>query len=130
VVFTAGAPLTIFPLDVTHKALMLPEHVDRLERYDTRVSRAAVGMLRFYERYDVDRYDIPGAPLHDPCVIAYLIDPTMFSGHTANVTVGHTDEETMGNTSENPDGAPTATIMTDVDAERFFDLVTTRVGSL
>lgn len=130
VVFTAGVPLTIFPLDVTHKALMLPDHVDRLEKFDTAVSRSAVGMLRFYERYDVDKYKIPGAPLHDPCVIAYLVDPTLFSGHRAHVTIGHTDDETMGNTTEIPDAEPNATIMTDVDAERFFDLVVSRVGSL
>lgn len=130
VVFTAGAPLTIFPLDVTHKALMLPEHVDRLEAFDTPVSRAAVGMLRFYERYDVDKYDIPGAPLHDPCVVAYLVDPTLFVGHRTHVAIGYTDETTIGNTSEVEGMEANATIMTDVDAERFFDLVVTRVGSL
>jgi purine nucleosidase len=130
VVFTSGAPLTIFPLDVTHKALMLPRHIDDLAAFETEVAAAAVGMLRFYERYDVDRYDLPGAPLHDPCVIAYLVDPSLFTGHTSHVAIEHAEEATIGNTYEIAGLEPNATVMTDVDADRFFDLVIRRVGSL
>lgn len=130
VVFTSGAPLTIFPLDVTHRALMLPRHIEALEEAGTPVAAAAVGMLRFYERYDVDKYDIPGAPLHDPCVIAYLVDPTLFTGHAAHVAVDHVVEHSIGNTYEQEGLEPNATVMTDVDAERFFELVVSRVGSL
>ena len=130
VVFTSGAPLTIFPLDVTHRALMLPRHIEALDAFGTDVATAAVGMLRFYERYDVDKYDIPGAPLHDPCVVAYLVDPTLFEGHSAHVAIDHVNEVTIGNTYEIEDAGPNAQVMTDVDAERFFDLVVRRVGSL
>ena len=130
IVFTSGVPLTILPLDVTHRALMTPEHVERLDAYGTPVAVAAAGMIRFYEQYDIDKYDIPGAPLHDPCVIAYLVDPTMFTGVTGTVTVDHTTEESIGNTEMDPTGEPTARFMNDIDHERFFDLVVTRVGSL
>lgn len=130
VVFTSGVPLTIFPLDVTHRALMLPRHIGALEAAGTPVASAAVGMLRFYERYDVDKYNIPGAPLHDPCVIAYLVDPSLFEGHCAHVAVDHAEEATIGNTYEVDGLDPNATVMTSVDANRFFDLVVQRVGSL
>lgn len=130
VVFTSGAPITIFPLDVTHRALMLPEHVEALEEFGTPVTAAAVGMLRFYERHDVEKYDIPGAPLHDPCVIAYLVDPSLFSGHGAHVAIDHGNEAAIGNTFEVDGQPPNAVVMTDVDADRFFDLVVSRVGSL
>jgi len=130
VVFTSGAPITIFPLDVTHRALMLPRHIEALDRAETTVSSAAVGMLRFYERYDVDKYDIPGAPLHDPCVIAYLVDPTIFEGHAAHVAVDYVDADAMGNTYEIAQSEPNAMVMTRVDADRFFDLVVERVGLL
>ncbi|GMQ93005.1 MAG: nucleoside hydrolase [Acidimicrobiia bacterium] len=130
VVFTSGAPITVFPLDVTHKALMLPRHVEALERFGTPISSAAVGMLRFYERYDVDKFDMPGAPLHDPCAVAYLVDPTLFSGHAAHVAVDHVNETSMGNTYEVDGQEPNAMVMTDVDADRFFQLVISRVGSL
>lgn len=130
VVFTSGAPITIFPLDVTHRALMLPRHIEALDRAETAVASAAVGMLRFYERYDVDKYDLPGAPLHDPCVIAYLVDPTIFEGHAAHVAVDYVDADEMGNTYEVAQSEPNAMVMTQVDADRFFDLVVERVGLL
>jgi len=130
IVFRSGVPLTIVPLDVTHKALMSPQHIDRLEAYGTEVSSAAAGMIRFYEQYDIDKYNIPGAPLHDPCVIAYLVDPTMFGGRDANVAVELCNEDEVGNTFATSDGGTEARILTTVNAEAFFDLVVTRVGSL
>lgn len=131
VVFTSGAPLTIFPLDVTHKALMLPRHVEAMAAHDTPVATAASGMIRFYEAHDIDKYDIPGAPLHDPCVIAYLVDPTIFSGSQHHVAVDTTSEDTIGNTFiDDAAGDANATIMSDVEAERFFTLVIERIGQL
>lgn len=130
VVFTCGAPLTIFPLDVTHKALMLPSHVEALAAVGSPVANAAVGMIRFYEQHDLDKYDFAGAPLHDPCVIAYLIDPTIFAGHEICVAIDSTNEDSVGNTFELKGEEPNATVMLDVDAGRFFSLLVERVGSL
>lgn len=130
VVLTSGAPITIFPLDVTHKALTLPKHVNALAAFGTPVATAAAGMLRFYERHDVEKYDIPGAPLHDPCVIAYLVDPSLFEGHSAHVAIDHATEASIGNTYEVEGATPNATVMTDIDAERFFAMMIARVGSL
>jgi len=130
IVFRSGIPLTIVPLDVTHKALMAPRHIERLDAYGTAVAGAAAGMIRFYERHDIDKYDIPGAPLHDPCVIAYLIDPSLFGGEEASVAVELCNEDEVGNTYTVDGAIPNARILTEVDAEAFFDLVVTRVGSL
>ena len=87
-------------------------------------------MIRFYERYDIDKYDIPGAPLHDPCVVAYLVDPTMFSSRGMAAAIDHANEASIGNTYGAEGEEPTATVLVDVDAERFFDLVISRIGSL
>ena len=131
IVFSSGVPLTIMPLDVTHRALMLERHVERLAAIDRPAAQAAAGMVRFYERYDIDKYDIPGAPMHDPCVIAYLIEPSLFSGDAGPVAIDHWHEPTIGNTyRSHEDGVGVATVMTDVDAEVFFDLVIDRVGKL
>ncbi|VAW01279.1 Inosine-uridine preferring nucleoside hydrolase [hydrothermal vent metagenome] len=131
IVFTSGIPLTIFPLDVTHKALMLPRHIELLASYGTRIAEAAAGMIRFYEIYDIDKYDIPGAPLHDPCVVAYLVDTSLFQGARHHVLVDTTNEETIGNTYvDDSGGEPNALIITDVDAERFFTLVVERIGQM
>ena len=130
IVFSAGVPLTIFPLDVTHKALMTPNYVDALDAKGTAVAAAAAGMIRFYEQYDMEKYRIEGAPLHDPCVIAYLVQPDLFTGVTGGVRVDHRNEGTIGNTSFDDDSPDVATVMTGVDAPGFFDLVVERVGSL
>lgn len=130
IVFSSGVPLTIFPLDVTHRALMTGDVVDRLAATGTAVATAAAGMVRFYERYDMDKYGIPGAPMHDPCVIAYLVDPTLFTGRRAGVSIDHVSEATIGNTEFDSESASEATVMIDVDVDRFFDLLVDRIGSL
>lgn len=131
IVFTSGVPLRIFPLDVTHQALMTPDIVERLAAQGGDVATAAAGMVRYYERHDIEAYGIPGAPMHDPCVIAHLVDATIFGGERHRVAVDHTTETGMGNTTY-VDGAegPEATVMTSVDAGRFFDLLVERIGSL
>ena len=130
IVFSSGAPLTIFPLDVTHRALMTPDIVERLAAHGTPVAEAAAGMVRFYEQYDIEKYGIPGAPMHDPCVIAYLVDRTLFSGVTGGVRIEHAIEATMGNTEFDAGSSAEATVMTDVDASGFFDLLVDRIGAL
>jgi len=131
IVFSSGVPLTIMPLDVTHKALMVERHVEHLASIDRPAAQAAAGMVRFYERYDIDKYGIPGAPLHDPCVIAFLLEPSLFSGETGPIAIDHWNEATIGNTYRSEEeGVGRATVMSSVDADAFFDLVIERVGSL
>lgn len=130
IVFTSGVPMTVFPLDVTHKALMLPRHVDALVAKGTSVSAAAAGMIRFYERYDIDKYHIPGAPMHDPCVIASLVDPTIFRGDRHHIDIDITHEATIGNTTISGVGEANATVITEVDAERLFGMIVDRIGAL
>jgi len=130
IVFTSGAPVTMFSLDVTHKALMMPRHIEALESFGTPAAIAAAGMVRFYETHDVEKYDLPGAPLHDPCVIAYLIDDSLFAGSAHHVVVETGNEERIGGTTvDDSAGPPNATVIKDVDAERFFELVVSRIGS-
>ena len=132
IVFSSGVPLTIFPLDVTHRALMTAHSIEALAAHDRPVALAAAGMVRFYERHDIDKYDIPGAPMHDPCVIAYLIDPSLFTGTRQPVAVDHEHEASIGNTTfvTDADGGHDALVMRDVDVDRFFELLVARIGSL
>lgn len=130
IVFASGVRLTVLPLDVTHRALMLPRHVERLEAKGNAAAVSAAGMVRYYETYDVEKYDLPGAPLHDPCVIAYLVSPDLFTGTPGAIAIDHWNEATIGNTYLEPSGVENGVVMRDVDAEGFFDLVIERIGSL
>jgi purine nucleosidase len=134
VVFSSGIPITLMPLDVTHQALTARRRVDRLRSIGTAVGRAVVGMLEFFERYDEERYGTDGAPLHDPLVIAYLLEPGLFSGRECNVSIETTSELTMGMTVVDwwgiTDLPRNAGVMRHVDADGLFDLIAARLARL
>jgi purine nucleosidase len=134
VVFASGVPITVMPLDVTHKALTTAPHVAGFRAMGTRVGEMVASWTDFFERFDKEKYGSEGAPLHDPCVIAYLLEPTLFSGRHVNVEIETGSDLTRGMTVADwwrvTDRAANATFMGDLDAERFFDLLTNRIGRL
>ncbi|MDE3120546.1 MAG: nucleoside hydrolase, partial [Paracoccaceae bacterium] len=84
--------------------------------------------------FDMEKYGSQGAPLHDPCVIAYLIRPDLFSGRHINVMIETAGDFTLGMTVADwwrvTGRAPNAMFMGDVDADGFFALLTDRIGRL
>lgn len=134
VVFRSGAPIVMMPLDVTHKVLTTRKRVDAFRSMGTPVGDATVQLLDFFERFDEEKYGTDGGPLHDPCVIAYLLRPELFSGRHCNVTVETASELTLGATvvdwwgvTERPKNA---LVMRDVEADGFFELLTERLARL
>ena len=91
-------------------------------------------MLAFFNRFDMERYEAPGAPLHDPCVIAYLLRPELFSGRECNVSIETSSELTMGMTVIDWWGVTkrkkNAMVMGDIDHDGFFALLVERLGRL
>jgi purine nucleosidase len=75
IVFGAGVPITMLPLDVTHRALTTRPRVEAFRALPGRVGPAVAGWTDFFERFDKDKYGSEGAPLHDPCTIAWLLNP-------------------------------------------------------
>ncbi|TNF57536.1 MAG: nucleoside hydrolase [Rhodobacteraceae bacterium] len=134
IVFRSGVPLTVMPLDVTHKALTTKPRVDAFRALGTEPGRMVAEWTDFFERFDKEKYGSEGAPLHDPCVIAHLIQPWLFTGRHINVEIETTSELTRGMTVADwwrvTDRIPNATFMGDVDADAFFDLLTQRIGRL
>jgi purine nucleosidase len=132
VVFASGVKLTMIGLDVTHQAIVTPERLDAVRAIDSSVGRAVAGLLDHYHRIDVDRYGAPGSPLHDPCVIAYLLRPDLFSGREAFVEIETQSETTLGRTVVDLWGAsgrePNATVIERIDAVGFFDLLIERLA--
>jgi len=128
IVFTAGIPLTLISLDVTHQAIATPSRLAAIRALNSPVSVATIGLLEHYGVYDMTRYGMVGPPLHDPCVIAYLLYPELFSSRPAFVRVETTSELTMGRTVVDLWQATAqphnATVVTAIDAEGFFDQLT------
>ena len=99
IVFRSGRPITVMGLDVTHQVLATSERRERIRQIDNDAGRAAAGMLDFFNRHDTAKYGSLGAPLHDPCTIAYLLKPGLFEGRHCNLTVETESELTMGHTA-------------------------------
>lgn len=134
VVFRSGIPLVVMPLDVTHQVLTSRARIASIAALGTPVAQATVALLEFFERYDEHKYGSDGGPLHDPCVIAYLLQPQLFQGRDCNVTIETGSELTMGMTVVDwwgVTGKPAnARVMRQVDAEGFFSLLTERLKTL
>ncbi len=134
IVFTSGVPLVVMPLDVTHKALTSRDWVEGMRGLGTAAGRAVASWTDFFERYDTAKYGSIGAPLHDPCVIAYLIQPGLFSGRHIHVAIEVEGRHTLGMTVADwwrvTGKDPNAMFMGDVDRDAFFTLLTERIARL
>ena len=134
IVFASGVPVTMMPLDVTHKALTRTDRVAALRAIGNRTGVAVAEMLEFFERFDEAKYGSDGGPLHDPCTVAWMIAPDIFNGRPCNVEIETASPLTMGMTvvdwwqvSSRPHNA---LVIGDLDADRFFALITERLATL
>ena len=134
IVFKSGTPIVVMPLDVTHKALVTKERNDAFRALGTKVGISVAQMTDFFERFDKEKYGSTGAPLHDPCVTAYLLAPELFTGRRVNVEIETMSELTMGMTVADwwgvTDRPPNALFIGDIDADGFFALLTERLAKL
>lgn len=133
-VFAAGAPIVMLPLEATHQVIVTPERVRDFARLGTPVGRAVAGMLGRDAGRDLTRYGGRGVPLHDPCVVGYLLWPELFAGFAAHVVIETASELSMGRTvvdrwrSARP--ADNATVIDRVDAETLFSRMTAMLARL
>ena len=99
IVMNFGLPLVMAPLNVTHKAQIMKDEIEQIGQIDNPVAKAFHGLLNFFEQYHENpKWGFKGAPLHDPCTIAWLIDPTMFGTDKMNVDVETQGDFTRGET--------------------------------
>lgn len=132
IVLGCGRPITQMGLDVTHQVLSTRERVERIRALGNPVAEATANMIGFFERFDMHKYRAPGAPLHDPCTIAWLIRPELFEGRECNVAVETESELTVGHTAVDfwhvTDRPVNVNWIHRVDADGFYDLLVERLG--
>jgi purine nucleosidase len=132
IVFRCGRPITQLGLDVTHQVLSTRDRVERIEALGNPVADATAGMLSFFDRYDTGKYASRGAPLHDPCTIAWLLKPELFEGKDCNVSIETKSELTLGHTAVDfwhvTDRPINVHWVYSVDADGFYDLLTERLA--
>ena len=132
IVFRCGRPIVQMGLDVTHQVLSTKDRVDRIAALRNPVAEATAGMISFFERYDMSKYSAPGAPLHDPCTVAWLIKPELFTGKDCNVAIETQSELTLGHTAVDfwhvTDRPRNVHWVYEVDSDGFYDLLTERLA--
>ena len=97
-VLDSGIPITMLPLDVTHKALTSRSRIESFRKIGNKAGIATAEMLDFFERFDVEKYGSEGGPLHDPNVIVYLLRPDFYEGKYVNVEIEVGSDLTRGMT--------------------------------
>ena len=132
IVFRCGRPVTAMGLDVTHKVLSTRQRVAKIKALNNPVATATAGMLSFFHRYDTKKYGSEGAPLHDPCTVAYLLQADIFDGKQCNVSIETQSELTLGHTAVDfwnvTDRPHNTNWIYDVDPDAFFELLTRRLA--
>ena len=132
-VFTSGIPITMIGLDVTHKALFMTEHAERLRNTGT-VGRTVAELADFFLRVHRQRFGFSGAPMHDAMAVAHVIDPTLVATLECNVAIEtqsqYCDGRTVADRWQVLDAPRNVRVSIDVEADRFLDLLVERISSL
>ncbi len=134
VVLASGVKLTYLPLDVTHKVLTSDARLKQLAAVNNNASKLVVDILNAYIKFDMDNYGMPGGPVHDASVIAYLLKPELFKGRQVHMAVDSREGPTFGQTIADWYGVlkQPANVMwiEEGDAQGFFDLLSARLARL
>lgn len=134
IVFTAGWDLTMVGLDVTHQAICTPEVQERIAHSNPPLADALNGIINFFRETYKSSEAFPNPPIHDPCALAYVIDPTLLQTRSCPLDVEMQGQLTTGMTvadlrAQAPLDCPTH-VGTKLDVGRFWDLVATDISLL
>ncbi|MBD2700879.1 nucleoside hydrolase [Spirosoma sp. BT702] len=136
VVFNSGVPITMCGLDVTHKALVFQEDIERFRKIGNQSGKVVAELMDFFSIfYRRERPELEGgAALHDPCAIAYLIDPSIFSAKKCYVDVEVNGKLTTGTTVVDffdvLKQKPNVNFVYDIDRTKYINLIYEAVQKL
>jgi len=134
VVLASGVKLTYVPLDVTHKMLTSEARLQQIAAVNNKAGALVVDILQAYVKADMAHYGLPGGPVHDASVVAYLLKPELFSGRAVHLAIDSREGPTFGQTIADWYGTlkqkPNVFWVQNGDAQGFFDLLAERLGRL
>ncbi|HSG43488.1 MAG TPA: nucleoside hydrolase [Anaerolineales bacterium] len=133
IVFHAGIPISLIPLDVTHKCLFMQEHVDRLMKIDSPITQFIKDSIEVYLKFSYER-GFAGSALHDPLTLAHIIAPELLSLHEYYVDVEYSEGKMLGKTFADIFDATkkpaNMKVATDVRGKKFVELFLKRMEEL
>ncbi|CAM6940024.1 pyrimidine-specific ribonucleoside hydrolase RihA [Leclercia adecarboxylata] len=133
IVFQSGIPVVMAGLDVTHRAQIMADDIERFRAINNPVARTVAELLDFFMEYHkTEKWGFQGAPLHDPCTIAWLLKPEIFTTARRWVGVETQGKYTQGMTVVDyfmlSGNEPNTDIMLDIDRQAFVDLLAERLA--
>ena len=133
-VLQCGVPITMLPLDVTHKILTSDARIARLRQLGNRAGAIVADILGAYAPQEMAHYGMPGGPVHDATVTAYLLRPELFQGRRIHVEIDSREGMGFGQTVADWHGSlkrpANVQWIIDGDAQGFFDLLTEHIARL
>ncbi|MDQ0252948.1 pyrimidine-specific ribonucleoside hydrolase [Evansella vedderi] len=137
IVFESGVPIIMSGLDVTTQARLYKEDIERIRNIGNKTSNIIAPLLDFFSENSPPYYMskdgyFKGAHMHDPCAVAYLIDPTIFNGITCNVSVETSGKLTTGTTvvdvNQRTGKVKNTEVLFEIDRERFVNMLVSAIG--
>ncbi|WP_336653614.1 pyrimidine-specific ribonucleoside hydrolase RihA [Leclercia adecarboxylata] len=133
IVFQSGIPVVMAGLDLTHRAQIMADDIERFRAINNPVARTVAELLDFFMEYHkTEKWGFQGAPLHDPCTIAWLLKPEIFTTARRWVGVETQGKYTQGMTVVDyymlSGNEPNTDIMLDIDRQAFVDLLAERLA--
>jgi purine nucleosidase len=98
IVYHAGIPATLVPLDVTYQCILTPGDVDRLLKTDSPLTKFVADSTRFYMEFHDEYQKIDGCVINDPLALALTFAPELCTYQELPVDVDVSGGIAMGKT--------------------------------
>lgn len=130
-VFESGVPITMVPLETTHRALATPAVIARIAALDFPLAHLCVELLEFFAETYLRVFGFAAPAVHDPCAVAWQIDASLVATRHLRVDIETQAEFSYGRTVCDLYGVtgrpPNADVAVDLKVDRFWDLM---IGAL
>ena len=127
IVFNEKWPLTMVGLDLTHQALATPEVIEKIAAIKTKPAKFVLEMLEFFGKMYKQAQGFTYPPVHDPCAVAYVINPELIKTKRVPVDIELTGTLTLGMTVADfrfpADERCHTQVATELDHTGFWDLI-------
>ncbi|MBI0156433.1 nucleoside hydrolase [Gilliamella sp. M0364] len=127
IVFNEKWPVTMVGLDLTHQALATPDVIEKISAIKTKPAKFVLEMLEFFGKMYKQAQGFTYPPVHDPCAVAYVINPELIKTKRVPVDIELTGTLTLGMTVADfrfpPDDSCHTQVATELDHTGFWDLI-------
>lgn len=127
IVFNSGVNIVLCPLDVTMKAVITEKDLEEIRSINNKGAEIATGAIETVLDFYREVYNKNSVPMHDPCTIAYLLNPNLFNGQKVFLDVETKGKYTYGETiidyKNKFNKTPNALVLNEVNREEFVKLI-------